>query len=71
MKAHPKVPVLSLLIKYVFTFVSGCCPLQSLCNVTSISTSIERSSGTDFWQLQVGRSTTVHVFLTWIPPPPF
>ena len=50
MKAHPKVPGLCLLIKYVFTFIIGCCyPLQSLCNVTSISATTERSSGTDFW----------------------
>jgi len=50
MKAHPKVPGLSMLIKYVFTFVINCCcTLQSSCNVTSISATNGSPSGTDFW----------------------
>jgi len=41
--------------KYTLTFISGCCPLQSLGNVSSISA----TAGTDFLESYVEQSATV------------
>jgi hypothetical protein len=44
--------------KYTLTFVSGCCPLQSLGNASSISA----TAGTDFLESYVEQSATVPDF---------